>query len=83
VEGLIVALPDWLYPIVCHLATGQLQFDNFDGRWGDRQQLDRFQQAYAVERCRLEARKRGHSVTEQLLADGAIKLCVGIEGGAA
>jgi len=48
--------------------------------WGKQEHLDRFQQAYAVERCRIEARKKGHSVTEQPLPDGSIKLVVGVEG---
>ena len=40
------------------------------------QQLDRFLQAYAVEKARIEARKKGHAVTEQSLADGSIKLTI-------
>ena len=55
-------------------ATGAVQFDNFGGHWGDAQQLDRFLQAYAVEKTKLEARKQGHSVSEQLLADGSIQV---------
>lgn len=81
--GLGVKLPGWSYPVVCDLANGQLHFDNFGGRWGEQKQLDAFLQAYAVERAKLEARKRGHSVTEQTLADGSIKLTVQVTGGAA
>ena len=82
-DGLIVRLPAWQYPIVCQLETGEIRYDNYEGRWGDRQHLDRFQQMYAVEKCRIEARKKGHSVAEQTLPDGSIKLVVGIQGGAA
>ena len=32
--GLAVQLPGWHYPVVCELATGQLKYDNFSGRWG-------------------------------------------------
>jgi len=32
-SGIIVQLPDWQYPVVADLATGQVQFDNFGGRW--------------------------------------------------
>src|SRR4051794_8927342 len=46
-------------------ATGEARYDNFGGSWGDPKQLDRFMQIYAVERAKLEARKRGHSVSEQ------------------
>ena len=80
VEGLAVQLPEWIYPVVCNLASGQLQFDNFNGRWGNQKHLDRFLQAYAVEKAKLEARKRGHLVTEAPLADGAIKLTIQVGG---
>jgi hypothetical protein len=36
--------------------------------------LDRFLQAYAAEKTKLEARKQGYTVTEQQLADGSLKL---------
>lgn len=65
--GLAVQLPGWQYPVVADLATGQLRYDNFGGRWGDQQHLDRFLQAYAVERARAEARRKGHSCLEQVL----------------
>ena len=80
VEGLAVRLPDWKYPAVADLATGQVHFDNFRGQWGDQKHLDKFLQAYAVERCRIEARRKGHGITEQLLADGSIKLTVQVGG---
>lgn len=78
VTGLAVELPDWLYPVVCNTATGELQYDNFGGRWGDEAHLHRFLQAYAVERAKLEARKQGHSVQEQTLADGSIRVQIGV-----
>ncbi len=74
--GLGVQLPGWMYPVVCNPATGQLRFDNYGGHWGEQAQLDRFLQRYAVEVARIEARKRGHAVTEQALQDGSIKLTV-------
>src|SRR3954452_2325021 len=33
--GLLVRLPDWLYPVVCDMRTGELRYDNFGGHWGD------------------------------------------------
>lgn len=83
IEGLAVQLPQWRYPVVCQLATGQLRYDNFEGRWGDPRYLAAFLQSYAVEKCRLEARRKGHSVSEQQLADGSIKLTIRVNGGAA
>ena len=51
--------------------------------WGDQKELDRFMQAYAAEKAKIESRRRGHSVTEQTLADGSIKLTIQVNGGAA
>lgn len=73
-EGLIVRLPGWRYPIVCNTTTGDVKYDNFGGHWGEQQKLNQFLQAYACEKAKLEARKRGHSVNEQQLADGSIRL---------
>jgi hypothetical protein len=80
--GLLVTLPGWLYPCVCDLAAGTLKYDNYGGAWGDPAQLDRFLQGYAVEKATLEARKQGHAVTEQPLADGSIRLTIQVGGGA-
>ena len=80
--GLLVKLPGWLYPVVCDVDTGTVRFDNYQQAWGKQEHLDRFLQAYAVERARLEARKRGHHVVEQSLADGSIKLTIQVGGAA-
>lgn len=80
--GLAVQLPAWRYPVVCDLSNGKTHYDNFGGRWGEQQQLDRFIQAYAVEMAKLQSRRAGHTVTEQTLPDGSIKLTVQVEGGA-
>lgn len=82
VAGLGVELPGWRYPVVCQTETGEVKFDNFEGRWGEQRQLDAFLQGYAVEKTKLEARRRGHSVIEQPLADGSIKLTVQVGGAA-
>ena len=81
--GLAVQLPDWVYPVVADMAAGTLHYDNFGGRWGDQKHLDAFLQAYAVCKATAEARRRGHSVTEQSLPDGSIKLVIQVAGGAA
>jgi hypothetical protein len=74
VAGWIVRLPDWVYPVVVDTAAGRVSYDDFEGRWGDRKHLDLFLQAYAVEKAKLEARKRGCSVNEQTLRDGSIRV---------
>lgn len=78
-SGLLVQLPGWQYSVVIDTATGELRYDNFNGRWGEQAQLDRFLQLYAVEKAKLEARKKGYQVTEQALQDGGIRLQI-LEG---
>jgi hypothetical protein len=76
VNGLLIRLPGWHYPVACDLASGSLRYDNFNGAWGAQAELERFLQAYAVEKARIEARKRGHHIVEQTLANGSIKLTI-------
>ena len=80
--GQIVKLPGWRYPAVCQLDTGEIRYDNYEGRWGEQQHLNALTQAYAVEKAKIEARRKGHTCTEQQLADGSIKLTVNVGGAA-
>jgi len=82
VTGLCVQLPGWNYPVVCDTKTGQLKYDNYEGHWGEQKYLNSFLQGYAVEKAKLEARKKGHSVTETSLQDGSIKVTVHVGGAA-
>ncbi len=77
-----IQLPRWQYPVVCDTGSGKIEFDNYEGHWGDPVELDRFLQGYAVEKAKVEARKAGHCVTEQSLSDGSIKLTVQVGGAA-
>jgi hypothetical protein len=80
VTGLLVRLPEWLYPVVIDTATGQARYDNYEGSWGDKRHLHRFLQAYVVERSRIEARKKSYLTTEQSLADGSIIVEIEVGG---
>jgi hypothetical protein len=80
--GLCIQLPNWSYPVVANLATGQLQFDNYQGSWGEQKHLNAFLQGYAVEKAKIEARKKGHSVSETRLQDGSIRVTVRVGGAA-
>ena len=82
VTGLAVELPDWRYPVVCDTLTGQLQYDNYQEHWGSQAELHKFLQAYSCEKTFLEARRKGHAVTEQQLEDRSIKLTVHVGGAA-
>lgn len=79
VSGLSVQLAKWRYPVVFDLNTGESKFDNYQGYWGNQKELDQFLQAYAVEKTKLEARRKGYSVTERLLAGGSVQLSVSAE----
>ncbi len=80
--GLCIQLPGWSYPVVANLTTGQLQYDNYQGHWGEQARLNTFLQAYAVEKAKIEARKKGHSVSEARLQDGSIRVTVRVGGAA-
>ena len=80
--GLCVQLPGWQYPVVANLQTGQVQYDNYGGHWGEQKHLNSFLQAYAVEKTRIEARRKGHSVSETRLEDGSIRVTVKVGGAA-
>lgn len=82
-SGLIVQLPGWHFPAVVDTASGEVQFDTYNGAWGSQCELDKLLQAYAVEKTRIEARRAGHTLTEQTLSDGSIKLTLQVAGGAA
>jgi len=81
--GLAVQLPGWNYPVVCNLASGQLQFDNYNGAWGDPRDLNKFLQGYACEKAKRAAHRQGYAVYEQAQPDGSIKLTIQVSGGAA
>ena len=81
-EGLLIKLPGWAYPAVVDTSSGQVRYDNYEGAWGDPKHLDAFLQSYAICKATIEARKRGHSVFEQALPDGSVKLVIQVGGGA-
>ena len=80
-SGLIVKLPGWHYPAVIDTQTGGIQYDNYNGEWGKQEELDKLLQGYAVEKTRIETRRVGHTLTEQQLADGSIKLTIQVGAG--
>jgi hypothetical protein len=72
--GLLVRLNGWEYPVVIDTLTGTVRFDNFNGIWGEQKELERFTQMYAVEKAKLEAKRRGYTVNERALENGNIKV---------
>jgi hypothetical protein len=82
VSGLCVELPGWQYPVVCNTESGQVSYDNYGGHWGEQSRLNSFLQAYAVEKAKIEARKKGHTCSETRLQDGSIRVTVRVGGAA-
>jgi hypothetical protein len=80
--GLCVQLPGWSYPLVANLQTGAVRYDNYQGHWGEQSRLNQFLQAYAVEKAKIEARRKGHSVSETRVQDGSIRVTVKVGGAA-
>lgn len=74
VTGLLVQLPQWEFPIAINTSTGAIEFDNFNGAWGEQRELDKFLQMYAVEKTRIEARKKGYAISETQQQDGSVRL---------
>jgi hypothetical protein len=80
VQGHCVSVRGWRHPVVFNLETAEVRYDNFGGAWGAMTELERLLQAYAVEKTHLEARRAGHTVTEQALPDGSIQLTLAVGG---
>lgn len=74
-EGLVVRLPDYVYPAVVD-GDGHIRVDHFEGRWGAPERLDELMQRYGCEKVRLEATRAGHSVVERRLDNGSVRMTV-------
>ncbi len=77
--GLSVQLPGWRYPVVVD-DEGAVHYDNYNGRWGNIQELHRLMQDYAVEVVKQEALLQGATVFESTQEDGTVVLRVGVGG---
>jgi hypothetical protein len=65
---------NWKYPVAAK--EGKLYFDNYEGAWGNIDELNRIRQRYAVNVQKEAARARGYRVREERLSDGKVKLVV-------
>ncbi|QDT17220.1 DUF1257 domain-containing protein [Alienimonas californiensis] len=74
-RGIAVRPPGFVYPVLVQ-SDGNVRCDTYEGRWGDDAFLGRLKQAYAVEAAKLQAKARGHRITETSLPDGGVKLTV-------
>jgi len=74
VKGTLVRFPSWSFPIVIDLQAGKIQYDNYEGNWGNQKELDDFLMFYGAEKVKLEAEKQSHSCTETILDNGQIRI---------
>ena len=81
ISGHLVQLRGWRYPIAIQPETGQIEADNYGGKWGKQERLDELQQGYAVEAVKAKAESEGHVVEEYALAGGGIKCVIPISVG--
>jgi hypothetical protein len=75
-EGLIVKLPGWRFPVIINTSTGEASYDDYQGRWGDVAHLNRFRQLYATHKATIEAQRKGWLVQRTQASNGTIKLQV-------
>lgn len=77
--GMSIRLPGWRYPVVVD-EEGTVHYDNWNGAWGDTQQLHHLMQDYAVEVVKQEAMAKGAQVWQSVEDDGTVVLRVGVGG---
>ena len=71
-EGIGLFLPGWKYPAVVK-EDGSVAYDNYNGKWGNIQELYKFKNKYAVEKTKKEAKRKGYAVKEEKIK-GKIRL---------
>lgn len=76
VEGIIIHLKKWQFPIVIDTKSGQIHYDNYNGNWGNIAELQKFRQMYGVAKAKLIAKKQGYFVKQFTLPNGTIRLQV-------
>lgn len=74
--GVTVRLPGWRYPVVIDTKSGQLHFDNYNGKWGKQAELNRLSQLYGVAKATIIARSKGYQIQRSVLSNGTIRLSV-------
>lgn len=65
--------PGWTYPVVVQ-ADGSVKYDNYGGRWGKQDQLNRVLRRYSERVAVSQARRMGLSVRRHEQPDGSVVL---------
>ncbi len=64
-EGVAIQLPGWKYPVIVK-SNGNVAYDNYNGSWGNIQELNKLLAYYGLEKAKKEARKKGLSFYERI-----------------
>lgn len=75
--GMGVWLPEWRYPIV--IQDKKIAIDNYNGRWGNEAEVNKFRAYYGLEKAKAEARKKGYRIWEKMNGN-EIELKIQISG---
>ena len=81
---LTVTLPNWRYPIGIDIKTGTIHFDNYNGHWGNIDQLDDFVQEYNLQLAEQESQDlllEGWQTERVKQANGDIQIQLVLEQG--
>lgn len=70
-NGFGFKLPGWIYPLVLR-EDGTLAFDDYNGHWGNREDLQKLTAKYAIEAARQAADAQGWNAEDQY--DGSLKI---------
>lgn len=73
-DAFSVQLPGWRHPMAIDAKTGRMFYDNYGGKWGEQQHLDRWKQIFSVTAATRAAVRQGHRVQRVIAANGSIQL---------
>ena len=68
-----VKFDSWTYPVLV-APTGEIHYDNYNGKWGDISHLNKLKQMYGIEKSKKLAHAQGYVCREKQKQDGAIVL---------
>ena len=68
-----VKFESWLYPVLV-APSGEIHYDNFNGKWGEIKHLNKLKQMYGLEKSKQLAKAQGYLCREKQKQDGAIVL---------
>ena len=74
-----IQLPGWKYPVAIDTQTGQVFFDNYNGQWGNIQELRKLAQEYALQVAEQEPSVqdllfKGWTAARVIQPDGVVQL---------